>query len=64
MYSLIEINSRYSYVCNYLHFGTVSEATIDLRGKEQCEEVRNLLNRTRLALGAPPGTLPPNEGPF
>ena len=33
------------------------------RAKEEYEEVRNLLNRTRLALGAPPGTLPSRDNP-
>jgi hypothetical protein len=54
---------RYSYMGNYLHFGIVSEAHVGEAhaGATEQMEVRNLLNRTRLALGAPPATLPSRD---
>jgi len=62
-YELVEINSRYSYMGNYLHFGISSEASVssNYHSANCWQEVRNLLNRTRLALGSPPSTLPSRD---
>jgi len=62
-YQLVEVNSRYSYMGNYIHFGHCarakqSAAAITAQRSEQGKEVRNLVNRTRLSLAAPPLTLP------
>ena len=55
MYRLVEINSRYSYMGDYMGLGEgkVTEATV-----KHYKEVRNLVNRTLLALGLPPSTVP------
>mmetsp|Transcript_21317 Transcript_21317/g.44251 ORF Transcript_21317/g.44251 Transcript_21317/m.44251 type:complete len:496 (+) Transcript_21317:3-1490(+) len=64
-YELVEVNSRYSYMGNYLHFGLDAHAQSSSRHTErhQMMEVRNLLNRTRLSLGACPQTLPSRDMP-
>jgi len=61
-YQLVEINSRYSYMGNYIHFGN-SGAHISAKHKARhgALEVRNLINRTRLSLGAVPMTLPSRD---
>jgi len=62
-YQLIEVNSRYSYMGNYIHFGIAAQAEVGLGfdAKNKPKEVRNLLNRTRLALGAPHLTMPSRD---
>jgi len=58
-YQLVEINSRYSYMGNYIHYGLDEGARSSSRclQRQSPLEVRNLLNRTRLCLGAEPKTL-------
>mmetsp|Transcript_88392 Transcript_88392/g.250515 ORF Transcript_88392/g.250515 Transcript_88392/m.250515 type:complete len:515 (+) Transcript_88392:76-1620(+) len=64
-YQVVEINSRYSYMGNYIHFGLDKDAQSSKKyaGKQEQLEVRNLLNRTRLALGAEPAKLPSRDHP-
>ncbi len=86
-YALIEVNSRYSYMGNFLYLsGEYAETSVghmslpcnvsagkpDVAPKpdgaesgteSEAREVRNLLNRTRLALGAAPSTLPSRDHP-
>jgi len=63
-YELVEVNSRYSYMGNYLHYGMEGEMCSRRYGDRQRRvEVRNLLNRTRLALGAEPNSLPCRDTP-
>lgn len=65
-YELVEINSRYSYMGNLLHLGIAAEAQVGewhTPGIDEHHEIRNLLNRTRLALGAPPATMPSRDSP-
>lgn len=64
-YELIEINSRYSYMGNYMHYGLdygalSSSAHVE---RERPREVRNMLNRTRLALGSAPAFVPCRDSP-
>merc|ERR1712061_545831 len=62
-YELVEINSRYSYMGNYIHFTQDFAAVCSVKydANKAPIEVRNLLNRTRLSLGAPPLTLPSRD---
>mmetsp|Transcript_27209 Transcript_27209/g.84674 ORF Transcript_27209/g.84674 Transcript_27209/m.84674 type:complete len:500 (+) Transcript_27209:132-1631(+) len=64
-YELVEINSRYSYMGNFIHYGLDGNASTSKKYAESQMplEVRNLLNRTRLCLGAGPQTLPCRDRP-
>ena len=59
-YEIVEINSRYSYMGNYLHAGLGDDGHAP---RQANLEVRNLLNRTRLALGASPAVVPRVDRP-
>ena len=73
-YELVEINSRYSYMGNWRvsvpvahnkddskRYSRGSVTTDRTSRSEQPREIRNLVNRTRLALGSDPLTLPSRD---
>eukprot|EP00746_Dinoflagellata_sp_MGD_P124447 gnl/MRDRNA2_/MRDRNA2_59039_c0_seq1.p1 gnl/MRDRNA2_/MRDRNA2_59039_c0~~gnl/MRDRNA2_/MRDRNA2_59039_c0_seq1.p1 ORF type:complete len:240 (+),score=47.17 gnl/MRDRNA2_/MRDRNA2_59039_c0_seq1:52-720(+) len=60
-YELVEVNPRYSFMGFFKMISHLGHGHKDEQSR--VHEVRNLLNRSLLALGAPPATLPVRDNP-